>query len=132
MSEEDLEMSNAELIKNLGLIENGKLKRAAFLLFHRNPEKWVTGTYIKLGKFGKNSDLQYQDEVKGFLILQADIVIDLINFKIFKSFDLIIKGLERKYILLIGLQLEKLFTTQFYINSIHHQFLSRFALKMRL
>lgn len=85
MTKEDLDMSNAELLENLGLIENGKLKRAAILLFHRNPEKWVSGSYIKIGKFGKGSDLQYQDEVKGSLILQADRCIDLIYLKYLKA-----------------------------------------------
>lgn len=39
MTEEDLNMSNEQLLDNLGLLEHGKLKRAAILLFHRNPEK---------------------------------------------------------------------------------------------
>ena len=41
MTEEDLNMSNEQLLDSLGLLEYGKLKRAAVLLFHRNPEKWV-------------------------------------------------------------------------------------------
>lgn len=48
MTEDDLDMNNEQLLDSLGLIENGKLKRAAILLFHRNPEKWVTGAYIKI------------------------------------------------------------------------------------
>lgn len=85
MSKKDLNISNAELLESLGLVIDGKLKRAAVLLFHRNPEKWVTGSYIKIGKFGKGSDLQYQDEVKGSLILQADRVIELIYLKYLKA-----------------------------------------------
>ena len=61
---------------SLGLIENGKLKRAAILLFHRNPKKWVTGAYIKIGYFGEGSNLRYQDEIHGSLFMQADRVID--------------------------------------------------------
>ena len=67
--------------KHLGLIENGKLKRAAILLFHRNPEKWVTGAYIKIGYFGEGSDLRYQDEIHGSLFMQAERVIELIYLK---------------------------------------------------
>ena len=85
MTEADLTMNNDELLDSLGLITNGKLKRAAVLLFHRHPEKWITGSYIKIGKFGKGSDLQYQDELKGSLILQADRVIDLIYLKYLKA-----------------------------------------------
>lgn len=65
MSKEDLNMSNHELLDNLGLLDNGKLKRAAVLLFHRKPEKWITGSFIKIGMFGQGADLQYQDELHG-------------------------------------------------------------------
>ena len=85
MTKEDLKMSNEELLDNLGLIENGKLKRAAVLLFHRNPEKWVTGAYIKIGYFGEGSDLRYQDEIHGSLFIQADRVIELIYLKYMKA-----------------------------------------------
>lgn len=69
MTEEDLNMSNEQLLDSLGLFEQGRLKRAAILLFHRNPEKWVTGAYIKIGYFGEGSDLRYQDEIHGSLFI---------------------------------------------------------------
>jgi len=75
MTEKDLNMSNEQLLDSLGLLEHGKLKRAAILLFHRNPEKWVTGAYIKIGYFGEGSDLRYQDEIHGPLFIQAGRVI---------------------------------------------------------
>ena len=80
-----LNMSNEQLLDNLGLREHGKLKRAAILLFHRNPEKWVTGAYIKIGYFGEGSDLRYQDEIHGSLFIQADRVIELIYLKYMKA-----------------------------------------------
>ncbi len=85
MSKDDLNMSNAELLESLGLIVNGKLKRAAVMLFHRTPEKWVMGCYTKIGKFGAGSDLQYQDEVRGSLFLQANRVVELIYLKYLKA-----------------------------------------------
>ena len=85
MTEEDLNMSNEQLLDNLGLLEHGKLKRAVILLFHRNPEKWVTGAYIKIGYFGEGSDLRYQDEIHGSLFIQADRVIELIYLKYMKA-----------------------------------------------
>ena len=77
--------SEEQLLDNLGLLEHGKLKRAAILLFHRNPEKWVTGAYIKIGYFGVGSDLRYQDEIHGSLFIQADRVIELIYLKYMKA-----------------------------------------------
>ena len=78
MTKDDLNMSNAELLDSLNLLKDGKLTRAAVLLFHRAPQKWMFGTYTKIGKFGKGSDLQYQDEVIGSLFMQAVRVIELI------------------------------------------------------
>ena len=85
MVEDDLSMDNEQLLDSLGLVENGKLKRAAILLFHRNPEKWVTGAYIKIGYFGEGSDLRYQDEIHGSLFIQADRIIELIYLKYMKA-----------------------------------------------
>lgn len=85
MSKEDLEMSDAELLDSLGLISNGKLKRAAVMLFYRKPERLITGSYVKIGKFGEGADLQYQDELHGSLILIADRVVELIYLKYLKA-----------------------------------------------
>ena len=51
IEEEVLTDNNAHLIENLQLKENEFLKRAAVLLFHPNPENFVTGAYIKIGFF---------------------------------------------------------------------------------
>lgn len=81
MKEEDLNLSNEQLLENLNLLDNGKLKRAAVLLFHRNPEKWITGSFTKIGYFESDAELKYQDEIHGSLIIQADRIIDLLYTK---------------------------------------------------
>lgn len=70
LSEEEVRVTDELLMENLHLIdEDGYLIRAALLAFYRDPEKWITGAYIKIGFFGQSdSDLQYQDEVHGSLI----------------------------------------------------------------
>ena len=85
MTRKDLECTNGELLNKLGLIVDGKLKRAAVLLFYRNPQRFFTGCYVKIGKFGIGSDLQYQDVVEGSLILIADRVVELIYLKYLKA-----------------------------------------------
>ncbi len=85
MTRRDLECTNEELLDKLGLIVDGKLKRAAVLLFYRNPQRFFTGCYVKIGKFGIGSDLQYQDVVEGSLILIADRVVELIYLKYLKA-----------------------------------------------
>ena len=77
----DLEMSNEELLKQLGLFSEGKLKRAAVMLFYRYPQRYITGSYVKIGKFGEGADLLYQDEVNGSLFIIADRIIELIYLK---------------------------------------------------
>ena len=62
------------------------LDKESFDIFrHRTPQKWMFGTYTRIGKFGKGSDLQYQDEVIGSLFMQAERVIELIYLKYLKA-----------------------------------------------
>ena len=50
------------------------------------PERWITGSYIKIGFFGKSdADLQYQDSVHGPLIEQVDKTMDLVYTKYMKA-----------------------------------------------
>jgi ATP-dependent DNA helicase RecG len=84
MTKEDLDIPNAELLEKLDLLVDGKLKRAGALCFYRNAEKVISGCYVKIGKF-EGSELLYQDEVHGSLLLMADRVIDLIYLKYLKA-----------------------------------------------
>lgn len=85
MTKEDLSISNKDLLDHLDLLVDGKLKRAAVMLFYRKPGRIAAGSYIKIGRFGKGSDLQYQDTVEGSLFYIADKVIDLIYTKYLKA-----------------------------------------------
>ncbi|MCD7717532.1 MAG: putative DNA binding domain-containing protein [Lachnospiraceae bacterium] len=85
MTKEDLDIPNEELLDHLDLLTDGKLKRAAVMLFYHKPGKIITGCYVKIGKFGEGSDLQYQDTVEGSLFDIADRVIDLIYTKYLKA-----------------------------------------------
>lgn len=77
--------SNELIVENLQLKENDYLKRASILLFHPNPEKFVTGAYIKIGFFESDSDLIYQDEIHGNLFEQIEKTIDLLFTKYIKA-----------------------------------------------
>lgn len=80
---EDLEGTNKELLDSLHLFldDEQMVKRAAVLLFHPNPEKYVTGSFIKIGFFESDDELKYQDEVKGNLLDQAEKLLDLLKTK---------------------------------------------------
>ena len=85
MAQEDLDLSNAELLSKLHLMSNGKLKRSAVLLFYHDPSVVQNGSYIKIAKFGDGADLQYHDDLENSLIKNADQVIDLIYLKYLKA-----------------------------------------------
>lgn len=77
--------STEQLFENLKLIADGKLKRAAILLFHPNPEKFITGAFIKIGYFKNEADLIFQDEINGNLIEQIEKATDLLFTKYIKA-----------------------------------------------
>ena len=73
-----LKMQDLQLIDET----SGNFKRAAILLFHPKPEKFVTGAYIKIGFFqDDDEDLAFQDEVHGSLMEQIDKAFDLLKSK---------------------------------------------------
>jgi len=78
---EVLHDGNAALLDNLHLTDGAYLKRAAVLLFHPTPERFVTGAYVKIGYFASDEDLRFQDEVHGPLLLQVDRTLDLLQTK---------------------------------------------------
>ena len=86
MTEEDLNCTDNELLERLNLYSNGKLKRAAVLLFHPNPEKMITGCFTKIAMFENDADILYVDEVHGSLIHQADTVLELLYLKYLKAY----------------------------------------------
>ncbi len=74
------------IIENLDLNENEYLKRAAILLFHPKPEKFITGAYIKIGYFETDDDLRFQNVVYGNLFEQIEQALDLIKNKYLKAY----------------------------------------------
>lgn len=78
---EVLQDSNEALLANLNLLDGDYLKRAAVLLFHAQPERFITGAYVKIGYFASDDDLRYQDEVHGPLLLQIDRTLKLLQTK---------------------------------------------------
>ena len=83
LEQEDLAGSDQDLLEGLHLFleEEQMIKRAAVLLFHPNPEKYVTGAFVKIGFFESDDELKYQDEVMGNLLEQAEKVLDLLRTK---------------------------------------------------
>lgn len=85
LSDADLNAPPAELLERLHLLDNGKLTRAAALLFYHDPERFQLGCYVKIGRFTAGTQLLYQDELHGSLIELADKVVELLFLKYFKA-----------------------------------------------
>ena len=83
---EMLDLSDEELLSKLHLKEGNYLKRAAILLFHPDPEKFVTGAFVKIGFFNEKELLVYQDEIHGYLFEQVEKTMDLLLTKYMKAF----------------------------------------------
>ena len=96
LTPEETEVEDAILLDNLHLFdEDGYLIRAAMLAFYKDPEKWVTGAYVKIGYFDQSdADLRYQDEVHGSLIEQVDKTVDLVYTKYMKAL-ITYEGIQR-------------------------------------
>lgn len=70
VDEDVLKDTTENLLHDLRLIDTqtNRLTRAALLLFHPDPERFVTGAYIKIGFFRDDKgNLEFQDEVHGSL-----------------------------------------------------------------
>ncbi len=91
---EVLDEDDAGLIEKLRLMDGDYLKRAAILLFHPDPEKYVTGASIKIGYFKSDSDLRYHDEIHGNLFTQVDKTMDLLLTKYLKA-SISYEGIQR-------------------------------------
>lgn len=94
MSGTDLKEPASGLIEKLHLLEGRHLKRAAVLSFHPEPEKFVTGAYVKIGYFRSNDDLLYHDEVHGNLFAQVSGTMDLLLTKYMKA-AITYRGIQR-------------------------------------
>ncbi len=85
LDEDALTDTNEVLLDNLKLTDNSYLKRATVMLFHPDPEKFVSGAYIKIGFFRTDSDLLFQDEIHGNLFEQVEKTMDLLLTKYTKA-----------------------------------------------
>jgi len=89
-----LSESDVGLLEKLQLIEGEFLKRAAVLLFHPDPEVFVTGAFVKIGFFDKTGELVYHDEVRGDLFGQVERTLDLLLTKYLKA-GITYEGVQR-------------------------------------
>ncbi len=83
------------ILQKLNLLEKGKLRRAAVLLFGKNPKKFYITAYIKIGKFVSATDLISTDDIEGNLFDQVDKAIEMLRVKYLLS-NITYEGIYRK------------------------------------
>lgn len=63
------DLSLIELLEKLRLTDNGKIKRAAIILFGKDPGRFYPNMMLKMGRFGSSDDdLKFQEIAEGNLI----------------------------------------------------------------
>jgi len=89
------EKSIPAILQKLNLLEKSKLRRAAILLFGKNPKKFYITAYIKIGKFVSATDLISTDDVEGNLFDQVDKALEILRVKYLLS-NITYEGIYRK------------------------------------
>lgn len=84
-----------KVLEKLNLLDDGKLTRAAILLFGKNPKKFWTSAYIKVGKFLNDTDIVSSDDIEGNLFEQVEKTIELLRTKYLIS-EIRFEGIYRK------------------------------------
>ena len=71
-----------DLLEKLRLFEDGSLKRAAIVLFGKDPGKFYPNIAVKIGKFGESdTDLKFHEVKEGNLIQLKDLIGEILNAK---------------------------------------------------
>jgi ATP-dependent DNA helicase RecG len=75
-------LTTEEIFDKLHLAENGQLKRAAVILFGKDPCRFYPNVFVKIGRFVKgDTDLRYQDVEEGNIIVLLRNVLERLEQK---------------------------------------------------
>ena len=75
-------LSTSELLEKLRLTENGQLKRAAIVLFGKDPGRFYPNTFVKIGKFNDDGfTIRFQELEEGNIIQLLDKVLRTLDYK---------------------------------------------------
>lgn len=78
------DISIPDLLEKLRLLEDGYLKRAAIVLFGKDPGKFYPNMAVKIGKFGEtDADLKFHEVIEGNLIQLKEGIGEMLNAKFF-------------------------------------------------
>jgi ATP-dependent DNA helicase RecG len=88
-------LSLTDFLDKLRLTENGQLKRAAIVIFGKDPGRFYPNQIVKIGRFGgKEDDLMFQEVVEGNLLHLLRETVSEFNRKFFVK-PIHFEGLQR-------------------------------------
>ncbi len=89
-------ISKTDLLAKLRLVnDNGSIKRAAIVLFGKDPSKFYNNCVVKIGRFVKDSsDLRFQEIVEGNIVYLLKEVSEQLNRKFF-THAISFEGIQR-------------------------------------
>ncbi len=70
-----------DVFNKLRLTKNGELTRAAIILFGKDPRRFSTNAFVKIGYFKGDADLRFQDVEEGNIIVQLKSVLERLDHK---------------------------------------------------
>ncbi|MCL2154716.1 MAG: putative DNA binding domain-containing protein [Leptospirales bacterium] len=71
-----------ELLEKLRLAENGQLKRAAIVLFGKDPGRFYPNTFVKIGRFEDDDyTIRFQEMEEGNIIQLLDKILRTLDYK---------------------------------------------------
>lgn len=80
-----LDEGDAALVDKLRLTDGDYLTKAAILLFHGDPERFVPGAHVKIGYFRSEWDVRFHDVVAGGLFSQVSRALEVLLFKYLRA-----------------------------------------------
>ncbi|OQY70344.1 MAG: transcriptional regulator, partial [Ignavibacteriales bacterium UTCHB2] len=91
----ETDIERTSLLEKLRLSDNKKIKRAAIILFAKDPGKFYSNISVKIGRFGKSDDdLKFQEVIEGNLFKILFEVPEMLNNK-FLTKRIDFEGLQR-------------------------------------
>lgn len=87
-------LSDEQILDKLRLTEDGKLKRAAIVLFGKDPNRFYPNIQLKIGRFKTDSEFLYQEVIEGNLFKILSDGLQILEYK-FIIREVEIEGLLR-------------------------------------
>ena len=74
-------LDDYQILEKLRLVEGGKLKRGAIIMFGKDPNRFYPNVQLKIGRFVNDYDFRYQEVIEGNLIKIFEDSLSILEYK---------------------------------------------------